>query len=69
MAKKKDCSWCFYCEPKGDFFFCGYHSLEVYNPRNAGCRHNTKGKLIISKKQLINRETYYEKDTRTHRTI
>jgi hypothetical protein len=60
--KTKDCSSCFYCEPSGDFFFCGYHGLEVYNPKNAGCRHNTLGKNII-KKLTMRRNEHDTKET------
>ena len=44
------CSDCFYCESRSEFFFCGYHSLEVYNPSNAGCNMGSGRNVKFFKK-------------------
>ena len=45
-----NCSDCFYCEPRSEFFFCCYHRLEVFNPTNAGCSNNSIRKVKFFKK-------------------
>lgn len=44
------CSDCFYCEPRSEYFFCSYHSLEVFNPTNAGCSNNSVRNVKCFKK-------------------
>ena len=38
------CSDCFHCQSRQNFFFCNFHSLEVYNPVNAGCKNGLTGR-------------------------
>lgn len=44
------CSDCFYCESREEFFYCAYHSLEVYNPTNAGCNRSSGRNMKFLKK-------------------
>ena len=44
------CSDCFYCESRSEYFFCGYHRLEVYNPSNAGCNNGSNRNVKFLRK-------------------
>jgi len=38
------CEDCPHREDRASFSWCSIHSLEVYNPKNAGCRHHALSK-------------------------
>ena len=49
------CAGCKYLEKTKEFFRCDYHSLEIYNPENAGCdnRNKKNKRLTPANKNLI----------------